>query len=96
VPAGKELSALSESYNIEDIPRKYGGGFDFEFGMPPSLDPEIRATSNWLDESSQSVGELPIGPMRWIDDEGGNRIAVAVGKSKGKERKINVMSLVRE
>jgi hypothetical protein len=91
VPAGKELSALRESYDILDIPRKYGGEFDFEFGMSP--DPEIRNVITWLDEDSERCGELPMGPMRWINGYDGSRTAVAVGRVKGKERKVKVLSL---
>ena len=93
VPAGKELSALRESYDIVDIPRKYGGEFDFEFGMAPNLDPEIRSVITWLDGESERGGELPMGPMRWINGGGGCRTAVAVGRVKGKERKVKVLSL---
>jgi hypothetical protein len=96
VPAGKELSALSESYELIDIPRKYGGQFDYEFGMPPSLDPQIKAIITWLpSESGESYGELPMGPMRWINGKGGMRTAIAVGKVDGKKRKVEVMTLNR-
>lgn len=89
VPAGKELAVLSESYNIADIPRKYGGEFDFEFGMPPSLDPGITSVINWLNDNT----ELPIGPMRWTHIDDDKKTAVAVGRVEGQERKMRVLSL---
>jgi hypothetical protein len=93
VPAGQELAVLSEVYNIADIPRKYGGEFDFEFGMPPSLDPNILSMIDWLDENGEKKGELPMGPMRWINEDDGKRTAIAVGRVDGKERKVKVLSL---
>jgi hypothetical protein len=96
VPAGKELSALSESYDPIDIPRKYGGQFDFDFGMPPDLDREIKDMITWLpSESGASEEELPIGPMRWVHGADGKRTAVAVGKVGGKERRKDVLTLRR-
>lgn len=96
VPAGKELSTLSESYDPIDIPRKYGGQFDFDFGMPPDFDPEIRDAITWLpSESGKSYVELPIGPMRWVNCEDGKRTAVAVGKVDGEKRRVEVLALKR-
>jgi hypothetical protein len=99
VPAGKELSSLSESYDPIDIPRKYGGKFDFEFGMQPSLDPQIRDMITWLPSeyggSSGEQTELPMGPMRWVDGKEGKRIAVAVGMVKGGKRRLEVLALKR-
>ena len=93
VPAGKELSTLSESYDPIDIPRKYGGNFEYEFGMPPDLDPRIREMITWLPESGATSGGLPIGPMRWINDEEGKRTAIAVGKVSGEQRKSTILAL---
>jgi len=47
----------------------------------------------WLDEDSGRSGEFPMGPMRWINGDYGNRIAVAVGKLKGEERKVKVLGV---
>ena len=94
VPAGKELSALSESYDPIHIPRKYSGQFDFDFGMAPDLDPAIKDIITWLpSESGTSKGQLPMGPMRWLNDGDGKRTAVAVGKVDGKDRMTEVLQL---
>jgi hypothetical protein len=80
-----------------NIPRKYGGRFDFEFGMPPDLDSETRDILTWLPSNGKADGEkyhdLPMGPMRWRNGEAGKRTAIAVGKVDGKERKVGVMTL---
>ena len=94
VPAGKEFSALCESYDPVDIPRKYGGEFEFCFGMPPNLDPEIGNILEWLpSESGEKYIDLPMGPMRWRNSDDGKRTAVVVGRVNGKERKSEVMKL---
>ncbi|KAM0805782.1 CRAL-TRIO domain-containing protein, partial [Usnea florida] len=36
------LPTLSTFIKVEDIPRKYGGELDFEYGKLPNLDPDIR------------------------------------------------------
>lgn len=96
MPAGKEFSALCESYDPADIPRKYGGEFDFDFGMPPSLDPEIKAMLTWLSkEDGEKYVDLPMGPMRWRNSGDGKRTAVAVGRVNGIERNCEVMALDR-
>lgn len=98
MPAGKELDALLESYNIADIPKKYGGEFDYQFGMPPSLDEEIRGVVTWMDGKDRKDGEsseLPIGPMRWVNGEDGGRIGVAVGKVNGQRKRDEVLKLDR-
>ena len=91
MPSGQELATLSESIEPEHIPKKYGGKFDFEFGMPPDLDPEIR---NMVNREDDPTHKLPLGPMRWVRTEDGKREAIAVGSEDGKERRTRVMTLL--
>ncbi|KAJ7736007.1 CRAL-TRIO domain-containing protein [Mycena maculata] len=64
-----------------DLPKKYGGELEWEYGMPPSVDGEIAravpglASNGWVR-----------GPLRWVAQPGGGGQVVARGTSKGKER----------
>ena len=94
MPSTDVLSTLSEIVDPINIPKKYGGQLDFDFGMQPNLDPEIVEMLDWVQpESLDVVKKLPIGPMRWIDAEDGKRTAIAVGSVAGKQRKVEVVSL---
>lgn len=95
IPHGKEYTVLSEAIDPVDIPHKYGGKFQFEFGMLPDLDPEIRDMVAWVDEDNGSTTqEMPKGPMRWVKREGGTKkTAMAVGTVSGTQRMSAVMAL---
>lgn len=63
----------------ENIPKKYGGTLDFEFGMMPVLEPAISAAlawpvSSWSPAASTSTPTpgpaFPIGPICWRDGAG--------------------------
>ena len=94
MPPNEVLSTLSDVIDSINIPKKYGGQLDYEFGMQPNLDPEIVEVLDWAPtESGDAVKVLPIGPMRWVDAEDGKRTAIAVGSVGGIRRKVAVMSL---
>ncbi|KAF7536407.1 hypothetical protein G7054_g4546 [Neopestalotiopsis clavispora] len=94
VPQGQELSTLSEIADPSNIPQKYGGQHKFDFGMLPDLDPEILGALKWLkDENGAEFKELPMGPMRWIEQQDGTRTAVAVGTVNKEQRKVEVVAL---
>lgn len=93
VPAGQELQALSELIDPVNIPRKYGGEFEFDFGMTPKLDQEIVESMDWLTEKDGSlVQDIPKGPIKWVDVDG-RRTAVAVGSDAGEARHQAVMAV---
>lgn len=67
----------------ESIPKKYGGGLDFECGKLPVLDPQVRGA---LDIRGSEEMFLTA-PVRWMDDENGEMMALGVGSIDGQERK---------
>lgn len=68
------LSTILKHVNIEDLPSKFGGEFDYQHGMQPSLDPAIIEKLTWLPPNVS----LPMGRMNWIRDANGRRTAVAI------------------
>lgn len=77
--------------DVSSIPKKYGGELDFECGMMPSIDPEIRRC---LDLKNPKLEELFLtGPTRWVDNEEGEMIALSVGSIDGKPHKEAVATM---
>ena len=76
-------TTLERFIDIDSIPKKYGGGLDFECGMLPNLDPKIRKV---LDLKG-SEEDFLTAPVRWMDDDRGELIAVGVGSMDGHPRK---------
>ncbi|KAF2466485.1 CRAL/TRIO domain-containing protein [Lindgomyces ingoldianus] len=85
---------LSQYIDPDNIPKKYGGNLDFEFGMMPVLEPAIQASLRWESPATQN-GEntWPIGPIKWEESHDGSVKAVAVGHEKGKPRRRTVCRL---
>lgn len=78
---------------IEDIPKKYGGQLDFECGMMPVLDPQIRQC---IDIKGGAEGQALFlsAPVRWIEaGEDGEMTALGVGSIGGKQRNEPVATL---
>lgn len=86
---GDEVKVLSELIDPASIPKKYGGDFDFEFGMMPKLDEEIQQAVDWGDKEKV----LPKGPWRWTKDKDGKRIALLIGKEDGEQRREEIFSI---
>ncbi|KAH8651618.1 CRAL-TRIO domain-containing protein [Tricladium varicosporioides] len=87
-----------------NIPKKYGGQLEFEFGDHPVWDPEISRVTEWMEGRKT----FPEGPLFWADSEKGKPVdgslghtaerikAVAVGSTEGgKERREDVCVLTR-
>ncbi|KAL9599892.1 MAG: hypothetical protein Q9219_003525 [cf. Caloplaca sp. 3 TL-2023] len=82
---------LSAFMDVSSIPKKYGGELDFECGMMPSIDPEIRKC---LDLSNPKLEELFLtGPTRWVDGSEGDMVALSVGSIDGKPHKEAVATM---
>ncbi|KAK9366599.1 CRAL-TRIO domain-containing protein [Lipomyces kononenkoae] len=64
-----------------NIPKKYGGELDFEFGQMPILDPGLKDLLRW----EGTYKDFPSGPIYW-KDEGDHIEAIAVGSVGSKER----------
>ncbi|KAL3440693.1 CRAL-TRIO domain-containing protein [Aspergillus insuetus] len=79
--ASEALATLSKYIEPENIPRRFGGDFDWSHGMPVDLDAGIRGALTWRGEQ-----KLPQGPIKWELDKSGRRAAVAVGSVDGTVR----------
>jgi hypothetical protein len=85
----KTLEAFIDPVNI---PKKYGGQLDFEFGHQPSLDPHLKSVLQW--EGNRT--EFPEGPMYWEPIGDGKIKAIARGTlAGGKERHEEVCVVTR-
>lgn len=80
---------LSELIDPASIPKKYGGDFDFEFGMMPKLDEEIQDVVRWGDKEKV----LPQGPWRWTNSNDGKKVAILIGTENGQQRREDIFSI---
>ena len=85
------LPTLQQYIDMENIAQRFGGNFEYEHGMQPSLDSEVREVLKWLPPNAS----LPLGPVKWIDQGKSGRFAVAIGSNEGRERGEKVASLRR-
>lgn len=74
----KVLDTYIDSANI---PIKYGGQLNWDFGQLPNIDADTRRV---LGENSPLVQNWIPGPMRWVDGE--NKV-IQVGSINGQERR---------
>lgn len=70
-------TGLEAAIHVDDIPRKYGGNLDWEFGDAPRMDPAVGAAV----EKDGRQGWVP-GPCLWRDDR-----RVPVGTVRGESRR---------
>lgn len=101
--AAADVKTTLESF-IEpaNIPKKYGGELEFEFGDHPNLDPAVQDVTEWEIGSH----DFPYGPVRWVnlepgvrweDSRGGEKMkAVAVGSVDEKQRKQDICTVTRK
>lgn len=81
-------STLQKFIDPANIPKKYGGELDFEFGQMPVLDPALKELIAWED----SYTDFPHGPLFWHDR--GEYIELeAVGSVNMRERREMVCKL---
>lgn len=87
-------STLEEFMAPEDIPRKYGGTLDFEYGQLPNLDPKIEADLKWINPAKHGGrNTFPSGPIRLRKGNDGEIVATAVGSQNGRPREYAIASL---
>lgn len=73
-----------------NIPRRYGGELDYEFGQLGAPDPHWRGVIDWEDGFSA----FPTGPLLWEEVDDGRRLAcVAYGTEGGKPRRQRICTL---
>lgn len=88
-------STLEQYIDRSNIPKKYGGTLDWEWGELPSLEPSLEKPLEWIRPSQNKKGEniFPPGPIRWRRNESGDLLAVAVGSENGKPREFDIAKL---
>lgn len=77
--------------DVSSIPKKYGGELDFECGMMPSLDPDLRKCLEMKDPKLEEL--FLTGPTRWVDSDEGEMVALSVGSIDGKPHKEAVATM---
>lgn len=90
------LPALSAFIEVENIPKKYGGKLDFEYGKLPNLDPNIRQYLS-MEPTRDAETLFVASPIRWVDAgeirDDGEMMALSVGTLDGKQHKERVAVL---
>lgn len=88
------MKATLESFiDPKNIPQKYGGQLEFQFGDMPVLDPHLENVLKWEGDNK----DFPHGPMFWIDKtkDGKEIKALAVGSVNGTERREGVCTVTK-
>ncbi|KAJ7290327.1 phosphatidylinositol transfer protein [Mycena rebaudengoi] len=79
--AAEMKPTLTKFMHPADLPKKYGGELDWEYGMPPNVDEEVvRAVQGLV------ADKWVRGPLRWEVQPGGGAKVVARGTLQGKDR----------
>lgn len=87
-------ATLSEYIDHDNIPKKYGGGLEFEWTQMPNLEPEIEAAIKWENPGLENGRKtLPTGPVKWEKGPNGEMQAWAVGNQNGKPRRNLVFTI---
>lgn len=87
-------STLSAFIDVANIPKKYGGELDFECGMLPVLDaPILKVLSLSSPEKASAAPMFLAAPVRWVDGDNGDLIALGVGSNDGKPHREIVATL---
>ena len=85
---------LSQYIDPENIPKKYGGKLDFNWGDMPHLEPEIESQIRWVNPSVQNgKNTFPLGPMNWERQADGSLAAMAVGSENGSPRRKTIFTI---
>ena len=94
--SAEQYKVLSEYIEPDDIPKKYGGNLDWEWGNTPYLDAGISKSLDWKSPAKGENGEnaFPSGPTRWrTSSDGSSMTAVLLGTQNGKQREEEVASI---
>ncbi|KAF8468232.1 CRAL-TRIO domain-containing protein [Kalaharituber pfeilii] len=80
---------LAEFVDKSDLPKRFGGEFDWDYGMAPKVDEGVEAVlgKEWVESDGGMVG-----PMRWVRDAGVEGVqgrAVKLGSVGGKDRGVS-------
>lgn len=84
--AGDEVFQTLQDYiNVESIPKRWGGEFEWRHEMLPDLEKVVKEKLRW-DEAQR----FPVGPLKWRD-EGDGLVACLTGSEKGVPRRGKVV-----
>jgi hypothetical protein len=87
-------STLLQYVDHDNIPKKYGGGLDFEWGSMPNIEPAIDEVLKWENPDTQNgKNTFPIGPIRWEEGPDGAMQAWGVGSENGQPRRRLVFTI---
>ncbi|KAI5198495.1 hypothetical protein AUEXF2481DRAFT_8667 [Aureobasidium subglaciale EXF-2481] len=82
---------LSKYIEPENIPEQYGGKLKYKFGDLPNIDPDLHNVLQWTaPHKLNGMDTIPTGPIRWVTEANGDRVALAVGSESGKRREQKV------
>lgn len=85
---------LEKYIDPENIPKRYGGKLDYEFGQLPNLEPSIIERLEFITSAKQDGKDtIPMGPIKWEETSDGLIQAIAVGSEGGQPRRQVVASL---
>lgn len=86
-----EVKSTLESFiDIRNIPKKYGGELDFQWGQLSIPDPAWEGIVQW----ENGFSEFPSGPLLWEEIDNGKRLAcIAHGRVDGKDRRQTVCTI---
>jgi hypothetical protein len=76
-----------------NIPKKYGGQLEFEYGMPPLLDASILDELTWTNAEYAAKQTFPRGPMRLHEEKDGTLSILTLGSVDGTPRREQIASL---
>jgi hypothetical protein len=80
-------STLERYVDLDNVPKKYGGNLEWNFGDMPFLEPEIANALRWKEDIREKGHRtFPIGPIKWQYDADGDLVATAIGTENGKPR----------
>jgi hypothetical protein len=85
---------LESFIDPKNIPKKYGGELEYQFGDKPVLDPQLAKMLKWEGDRD----DFPIGPMFWVNkgEKNGNEMeAIAVGSVEKIERNEKVCTVTK-
>jgi hypothetical protein len=84
------LPTLTAFVDPKNIPKRYGGELDFNFGDQPLADPAWEGIVRW----ENGYSSFPSGPMVWREIEDGARLeCIGIGRIQGKERQERICTI---
>lgn len=86
-------STLEQYIDPANIPKKYGGTLEYEFGMLPVLEPAFQEQLNWDNpQEEKGAKTFPTGPIRWKPN-GSESKATGLGSLDQKPRDMPIATM---